>query len=78
MAVPGSNPTPIVEKPISSSVIISVCLRPMRSPKCPKTTAPTGRATNAVAKLASDATVAIAGPRCGKNTVGNTSAAAVP
>ncbi len=61
-----------------SRVAISVDLRPRRSPKCPKNAAPTGRDRNAAAKVAMEATVAIVVPRCGKNTFGNTSAAAVP
>jgi hypothetical protein len=35
--------------PISSSVEISVALRPMRSPKWPKKAAPTGRAAKPTA-----------------------------
>ena len=40
--------------------------------------APIGRDTNALANVPSDAMVAKVGLRCGKKTVGNTSAAAVP
>jgi hypothetical protein len=40
--------------------------------------APIGRARNALANVPIDAIVAIVGLRPGKNTVGNTSAAAVP
>ena len=78
LAVLGISPTPTVAAPISSSVTTSVCLRLIRSPKCPNTAAPTGRARNAAANAPSDAVVAITWPRSGKNTVGNTSAAAVP
>ena len=76
-AAPGSSPTPTVEIPMTSRVIISVRFLPMRSPKCPNTMDPTGRATNAVAKVPSEATAATVGLRSGKNTVGNTRAAAV-
>ena len=34
------------EMPITSSVMISVVLRPIRSPQCPKIAAPIGRAAN--------------------------------
>ena len=64
--------------PMIIKVAISVDLRPSRSPKWPKNAAPTGRDRNAAAKVAIEATVAIVVPRCGKNTLGNTSAAAVP
>ncbi len=40
--------------------------------------APSGREKNAAANVANDAMVAIAGLKCGKNTVGKTRAAAVP
>ena len=77
-AVLGIRPTANVETPMMSRVTIKVRLRPTRSPRWPKNTAPTGRDRKALAKLPSEATVAIVVPRCGKNTVGNTSAAAVP
>ena len=41
----GSRPIAIVEMPIISSETTSIFLRPTRSPKCPKTTPPSGRAT---------------------------------
>jgi hypothetical protein len=40
--------------------------------------APTGLATKATANVANDATVPAVEPRAGKNTLGKTSAAAVP
>jgi hypothetical protein len=40
--------------------------------------APKGRAKNATAKVANDATVPAAAPSAGKKTVGKTKAAAVP
>ena len=78
VAALGIRPTPSVDNPITISVTTNVRLRPIRSPKCPNTAPPTGRATNAEANAPSDATVAMVGPRCGKKTFGNTSAAAVP
>jgi hypothetical protein len=60
-----------------SSAATKVALRPMRSPKCPNTAEPTGRAKNASAKVASDCRVAVAGSPAGKNSFGNTSTAAV-
>jgi hypothetical protein len=42
-------PTIADEMPITSSVTISVALRPIRSPQCPKIAAPIGRATNPTA-----------------------------
>ncbi len=61
-----------------SSVATRVFLRPSRSPKYPNTAAPRGLDKNAVANVPIEAAVAPAGLRCGKNTVGKTSAAAVP
>jgi hypothetical protein len=52
-------------------------LRPTRSPKWPNNTEPIGRAMNAIAKVANDASVAVAGSDAGKNRRGNTSTAAV-
>ena len=78
VAAPGTRPTVRVDRPMISRVAIRVDLRPSRSPKCPKNAAPIGRDRNAAAKVAIDATVAMVVPRCGKKTLGNTSAAAVP
>jgi hypothetical protein len=61
-----------------SNVVVRVFLRPSRSPKCPKTAPPTGRAKNATANVEKAATVPAVSPRPGKNSVGKTSAAAVP
>ena len=49
----------------------------MRSPKWPNRADPMGRATNAIAKVASEASTADAGSVDGKNSRGNTSTAAV-
>ena len=60
-----------------SSAATSVVLRPTRSPKWPKSAEPTGRARNAMPKVASEASVAAAGSDAGKNSLGKTSTAAV-
>lgn len=52
--------------------------RPSRSPKCPSTAAPSGRATNPTAYVAKASIVPISGSSDGKNSLLNTSAAAVP
>ncbi len=46
---PGSSPTSAVDSPISSNETTSTDFRPTRSPKCPNTTDPIGRAANATA-----------------------------
>jgi hypothetical protein len=66
-----------VERPIVSSAATSVALRPIRSPKCPKSAEPIGRARNAIAKVAREASVAAAGSAAGKNSRGKTRTAAV-
>lgn len=66
-----------VEIPIVSNAATSVALRPMRSPKCPNTAEPTGRAKNASANVANDCSVAEVASDEGKNSAGNTSTAAV-
>ena len=50
----------------------------MRSPKWPNTSPPNGRATNPMAKVASDWSVPIVGSEAGKKTEGKTTAAATP
>ena len=63
--------------PIVSSEPTRVALRPARSPKCPNSTEPTGRATNARPKVASEASSAVVELPFGKNRKGNTDTAAV-
>src|SRR4051812_43472633 len=75
---PGSSPTNAVDSPISSSEATSTDLRPTRSPKCPNTTDPNGRAANATAYVENEASVALTGASVGKNASLRTSAAAVP
>jgi hypothetical protein len=58
-------------------VIISMILRPRRSPKWPKMAPPIGRAMNPTEKVASEARVPAKGSILGKNRVLKTSAAAV-
>jgi hypothetical protein len=60
-----------------SNAATSVALRPMRSPKWPKTAEPTGLAMNATANVASDCSMAAWSLLSGKNRCGNTSTAAV-
>ena len=74
----GTRPTVTVDTAMISSAATRAFLRPRWSPKCPKTAAPTGRDRNAAPNVPIEAIVATAGLRCGKNTAGNTSAAAVP
>ncbi len=66
-----------VETPIVSSAATSVVFLPMRSPKWPKSAEPIGRARKAMAKVASDASLPVAGSVDGKNSAGKTSTAAV-
>jgi hypothetical protein len=58
--------------PIISRVVMRVFFRPIRSPKWPKMTAPTGRAKKATAKVPKKATVPAAAPRAWKKTTGKT------
>jgi hypothetical protein len=60
------------------SVMTSMDFLPIRSPKCPKTTPPTGLAKKPTAKVAKAASVPVSGANCGKNSWLKTSAAAVP
>ncbi len=55
-----------------------IFLRPSRSPKCPRNSAPTGRAAYATPNVASDSRVAVAGSDSSKKTSGKISAAALP
>ena len=73
----GSAPIVTVEIPMVSSAATSVVFLPIRSPKCPNSADPIGRATNAMPNVASEARVAVAGSDAGKKSRGNTSTAAV-
>ena len=54
----GRKPISAVETPISTRVTMSVALRPIRSPQCPKIAAPIGRAANPTKYVANDSSVA--------------------
>jgi hypothetical protein len=71
------QPISTVATPMVRSEATRVPLRPMRSPKCPKTIEPTGRAMKATPKTAKEASLATAGSSLAKKMVGNTSTAAV-
>ncbi len=60
------------------SVKTMIFLRPSRSPMCPSTKAPSGRAAYATPNVASDSSVAVAGSDSSKKTRGKISAAALP
>jgi hypothetical protein len=59
-------------------VVTSIDFRPSRSPKCPNTTPPRGRATYPTASVPNEASVPASGSRSVKNTWLKTRAAAVP
>lgn len=59
-------------------VIISIVLRPTRSPKWPNKMPPTGRAKKPAAYAPSAASVPVSGSTFGKNKLLKTKAAAVP
>lgn len=74
----GRQPTATVAPPVSSSEATSTGRRPCRSPMCPNSTEPSGRATNPTPKVAKAASVPARGENVGKNSGPRTSAAAVP
>src|SRR5579885_2311637 len=59
-------------------VAISVDLRQMRSPRCPKKMPPMGRAMKPTRKVVRDRSVATKGLNVGKKSLGKTSEAIVP
>ena len=65
----GTNPMAKVEPPISSSVIMKVYFRPIRSPNLPKNNAPNGRITRPAEKVAKVARNAAVGFSFGKKRV---------
>ena len=67
----------MVDRPMVISAATRVALRPTRSPKWPKTTAPIGRAKKAIEKVANEASMAVIRSPLGKNRSGKTSTAAV-
>ena len=66
-----------VATPIVRSEATRVPLRPILSPKWPKTIEPMGRATNAAPNAANDLSSDWVGSSPGKNSAGKTSTAAV-
>jgi hypothetical protein len=66
-----------VATPISSRHDTSAGLRPKRSPRCPATIPPIGRATNPAQKVENESSVPVTAELSGKKTSPNTSAAAV-
>jgi hypothetical protein len=64
----GRRPIRNVAPPITRSVITNIDLRPTRSPKCPKTTPPTGRAKKPTPKVAKEASVPVKGAKVGKKS----------
>ena len=74
----GSRPIRAVPAPMMTSVQISIVLRPIRSPKWPKISPPTGRARKPTAKVPNAANCAAGPSRPLKNSLSKTSPAAVP
>ena len=56
---------------------LTVALRPILSPKCPKTAEPIGLAKKAIEKVANDSMVEVVGSEPGKNNCGKTKTAAL-
>jgi hypothetical protein len=69
---------PAVAQLMMTKVSSIVALRPIRSPRCPATKAPTGRARKPTPKLARAAIWETASLSLGKKMVPKTRAAAVP
>jgi hypothetical protein len=67
----------MVDSPIVSSDATRVVLRPTRSPKCPKSAEPIGRAKKAIPKVASEDNIAVVESEAGKKRLGKTRTAAV-
>ncbi len=77
-AKPGRHPIRNVAAPTMMIVACSVGLRPNRSPICPKTMPPSGRATKPTAYVTNAAMIPSSGePDDGKKNVPNTRLAAV-
>ena len=73
----GRHPIRNVAIPIVSRDATRVALRPKRSPKCPKITAPMGRATIAAPNTANDESSEVVSLPVGKKRIGKTRTAAV-
>jgi hypothetical protein len=74
----GSSPIRAVAIPIMRSESTSMALRPILSPKWPKTSPPMGRATKPTAYVEAEASLPAVSLNSGKKSAGNMSAAAVP
>lgn len=74
----GRQPIRNVAPPMSARHVTTTGLRPYLSPKCPASTPPTGRATKPAQNVLNASRVPVRAEDCGKNTLGNTRAAAVP
>ena len=59
----GSMPIAALARPIIVSEMMSMFRRPTRSPKCPNSTAPNGRAKNPAPNVANEASVAAVSDR---------------
>lgn len=74
----GRQPIRNVAAPMTARQATTTGLRPYLSPRCPASTPPIGRATKPAQKVLNARRVPVSAEACGKNTLGNTSAAAVP
>jgi len=74
----GVRPISAVATPMMASDHTSMFFRPRRSPKCPNTAPPNGRATNPTANVPYALSVPASESSVGKNSRLKTSAAAVP
>lgn len=74
----GTQPTATVAAPVRSSEASRTGRRPRRSPMCPNSTDPSGRATKPTPKVPKAASVPASGENVGKNNGPSTRAAAVP
>jgi hypothetical protein len=74
----GTSPMRTVLTPINSNVATNVALRPKRSPKWPKITAPTGRMANPTKNVDSASSVAEYALACGKKSLPKMVAAISP
>jgi hypothetical protein len=74
----GRQPIRNVATPMISRDSTSIDLRPTRSPKCPKTMPPSGRAAKPTAYVLNARRVPTSGSASGKKSLSKTSAAAVP
>ena len=78
VAYVGSRPISTLATAIVISAARNAFFRPARSPKWPHRTPPIGRARNPTPSTANDASRPANSSPCGKNSRGNTRAAAVP